>query len=126
MPCVKSEKRAVAFEAVTSIHSSPDAPRTWNLYHTGKRGVLLLHIWKRYLLIVVGDEEVYDIDPQKIVARGDGVEFSVADVPDNPVEISEWKIRNAGPVQRVRFRFGKDGNFLELQIPLKPDGQPAY
>jgi len=27
---------------------------------------------------------------------------------------------------RVSFRLGKDGHILELQIPLKPDGKPAY
>jgi hypothetical protein len=27
---------------------------------------------------------------------------------------------------RVSFRLGKDGHVLELQIPLKPDGKPAY
>jgi hypothetical protein len=26
----------------------------------------------------------------------------------------------------VRFRLGKNGYFLDLQIPLKTNGQPAY
>jgi hypothetical protein len=31
-----------------------------------------------------------------------------------------------GPVERVRFRLGKDGHYLELQIPLGPNGRPIY
>jgi hypothetical protein len=29
-------------------------------------------------------------------------------------------------MERVTFRLGKGGHILELQIPLKPDGKPAY
>lgn len=108
------------------VRYNDDAPRTWNLYHSDKHGVLLLHIWKRYLLIAVAEEEVYDIDPQKVILKGENAELDVADVPDDPIEVTEWKVRDAGPVQRVRFRFGKNGNSLEIQIPLKPDGKPAY
>jgi hypothetical protein len=29
-------------------------------------------------------------------------------------------------MDRVRFRLGKDGHFLELQLPLAPNGRPIY
>lgn len=102
------------------------APKDWNIYHGEKRGLLLLRLWKRYMLVNIPDEEIYDIDPQKIRLQGENAEFSLSDVSDQPTETSEWKIRDAGVVERVRFRFGKQGHFLEIQLPLQANGKPAY
>jgi len=101
-------------------------PNSWNIYHSQKKGALLVRLWKRYLLVRVNDEEVYDIDPEKIKVTGDAVEWSTADIPDKPIETPEWKERNLGPVELIRFRLGKDGHILELQIPFGPDGKPMY
>jgi hypothetical protein len=101
-------------------------PNSWNIYHSQKKGVLLVRLWKRYLLVRVNDEEVYDIDPEKIKVTGDAVEWSTADIPDKPIETPDWKERNLGPVELIRFRLGKDGHVLELQIPFGPDGKPMY
>jgi hypothetical protein len=108
------------------LRYNEDAPKDWNLYHTDKRGVLLVRLWKRYLLVNVADEEIFDIDPEKVKAQGDNVELSSSDVPGEPTETSEWKVRDVGPVRRIRFRFGKTGNFLEIQLPLLINGKPAY
>ena len=102
------------------------APNSWNIYHSEKKGVLLVRLWKRYLLVNVSDEEAYDIDPQKIKAAGDSVEWSYADLPEKPIETPDWSERNVGMMDRVRFRLGKDGHFLELQLPLAPNGRPIY
>jgi hypothetical protein len=108
------------------LRYNEDAPKDWNLYHTEKRGVLLVRLWKRYLLVNVMDEEIFDIDPEKVKAQGENVELSTSDVPDEPTETSEWKVRDVGPMRRIRFRFGKKGNFLEIQLPLLINGKPAY
>jgi hypothetical protein len=102
------------------------APISWNIYHSDKKGVLLVRLWKRYLLVRVQDEEAYDIDPQKITVQGNSVEWSLRDVPDKPIETPDWKDRNVGLVERIRFRLGQDGHFLELQIPVAPNGRPIY
>ena len=108
------------------VRYNDDAPASWNIYHGEKRGVLLVRLWKRYLLINVQDQEVYDIDPDKVKAQGANVEWSPSDIPDQPIETTEWKVRDVGPVQRVRFRFGKTGNFLDIQLPLLANGKAAY
>lgn len=108
------------------VRYNDDAPASWNIYHGEKRGVLLVRLWKRYMLVNVQDQEVYDIDPDKVKAQGENVEWSQSDVPDQPIETAEWKVRDVGPVQRVRFRFGKTGNFLDIQLPLLANGKPAY
>src|SRR5713101_1135296 len=100
------------------VRYNDEAPASWNIYHREKSGLLLVRLWKRYLLIDRAEQEVYDIDPQKVTAQGENVEWSPADQPDEPVEISEWKQRDVGSMQRLRFRLGKAGHFLELQLPL--------
>ena len=108
------------------LRFNDDAPASWNIYHGGKRGVLLVRLWKRYLLVDVKEQEVYEVDPQTVKAQGENVEWSPSDVPDQPVETSEWKVRDVGPVQRVRFRFGKNGSAVDIQLPLLRNGKPAY
>jgi len=102
------------------------APNSWNIYHSEKKGVLLVRLWKRYLLVNVQDQEVFDIDPQKIKVLADGVDWSVADKPENPIDTPEFVDRNVGSMQRIRFRIGKGGHFLEIQIPLGLNGRPMY
>src|SRR5277367_3249849 len=108
------------------VKFNDDAPKSWNMYHTDRKGLLLVRIWKRYLFVDLNDEEVYDIDPRKVVVKGDTVEFSFGDVPDNPIETPEFRSRSIGTLQRIRFRLGKDGHVLELQMPLGPTGKPIY
>ncbi|GAC1621552.1 MAG: hypothetical protein PVS2B2_27190 [Candidatus Acidiferrum sp.] len=108
------------------IKFNEEAPKSWNLYHGEKRGLLLVRVWKRYLLVDTNEQQAFDIDPQEITVQGENVLWSSDSSPDTPLDTAEWKGRNVGPVYRVRFRLGKEGHFLELQIPLRPDGKPAY
>jgi hypothetical protein len=117
------EWKSVSFAIV---RFNDEAPASWNIYHTSKRGVLLVKLWKRYLLVNVAEHLVFDIDPRTVKPQGDAVLWSTSDTPEKPLEITEWKDRNVGPVERLRFRLGKDGHILELQIPLRPGGTPAY
>jgi hypothetical protein len=118
------EWKSVAFAIV---RFNDEAPQSWNIYHTSKRGVLLVKLWKRYLLVNVADGQVFDIDPRTVRVQGDSVEWSTADTPSEPLEITDWRVRDVGPVERVRFRLGKNpGHILEIQLPLLPGGKPAY
>jgi hypothetical protein len=108
------------------LRYNDDAPASWNMYHGEKRGVLLIRLWRRYLLVNVQEQEVYELDPEKVKVQGDSAEWSTADLPADPIETSEWKVRDVGSMERVRFRFGKTGNFLDIQLPLLTNGKPAY
>ncbi len=121
------EKKAVWKSVQFAIvRFNDEAPKSWNIYHTEKRGILLVKLWKRFLLLDIKEQEVYEVDPQTVKPQGDKVEWSMSDLPNDPIETSEWKARDVGLVQRIRFRFGKTGHFLEIQLPLKPDGKTAY
>lgn len=119
----KSLWQPVAFAIVKF---NEDAPKSWNIYHSEKKGLLLVRVWKRYLLVDTLEQEAYDIDPQKITVKGENVEWSLSDLPEKPIDTPEWKERDVGNLVRVRFRLGKDGHFLELQLPLGPTGKPVY
>ena len=108
------------------VKFNDDAPKSWNMYHSEKKGLLLLHLWKRYLLLDIKEEEAFEIDPQTVKSSGDDVEWSLADKPGQPIETPEWKTRDLGSLERIRFRLGKNGYILELQIPLLPTGKPVY
>jgi hypothetical protein len=123
----KSLWKPLEFAIVRVNDSAPQ--QSWNIYHNPEKkgGPLLVRIWKRYLLIRIDDEEAYDIDPGKIKQQGDNVEWSLSDVPSEPIETSEWKVRDVSyTMRRVRFRFGKDGHFMEIQLPMQINGKPAY
>lgn len=122
-PKAKNEWKSVPFAIV---HYNEDAPKSWNLYYSSKRGVLLLRLWKRYLLIDRNSQQVSDIDPEKIVVKGDDVEFSLEENPGQPADITDWRERDIGSLHRVRFRFGEKGSYLDIQTPLKPNGTPLY
>ena len=108
------------------VRYNDDAPASWNMYHGEKKGVVLLRLWRRYLLVNTLEQEVYELDPDKVKMQGDDAEWSPADLPAEPIETSEWKTRDVGTMRRVKFRFGKTGNFLDIQIPLLINGKPAY
>jgi hypothetical protein len=126
--CAAEPQGKVTWKSVefAIVKFNDEAPKSWSMYHTEKKGLLLVRIWKRYLLVNVKDEEVYEIDPQKVKPAGDNVEWSLADKPSEPLETPDWKTRDVGPMQRVAFRLGKDGHLLELQIPLNAKREPAY
>ena len=122
-PPPKQTWKPVAFAI---IKYNDEAPKSWNLYRTEKKGLLLLRLWKRCLLVDMKEEEVYDVDPGTVKEAGENVEWSLASKPAEPIETGEWKSRDIGPTHRVRFRLGKNGNIVEMQIPLMPNGKPAY
>src|ERR1700743_3032565 len=109
------------------VRYNDDAPASWNMYHGEKKGLLLIRLWRRYLFLNVQEQEVYELDPQKVKVQGDNnVEWSPSDLPSDPIETSEWKVRDVGPMRRVVFRFGKNGNYLDIQLPLQINGKPMY
>ena len=109
------------------VRYNDDAPASWNMYHGEKKGLLLIRLWRRYLFLNIQDQEVFELDPQKVKVQGDNsVEWSPSDLPSDPIETSEWKVRDIGPMKRIKFRFGKSGNFLDIQVPLLINGKPMY
>ena len=108
------------------VRYNDDAPKSWNVYRGDRKGIYLVRLWKRYLLIDTLSQSAFEIDPAKVKAAGESADLAPVDIPDEPIDISEWKTKDAGPVLRHKFRFGQTGNYLELQIPVLPNGKPVY
>ena len=112
-------------QVILQLNGKP--PKTWNVYRAEKRDAwILVKLWRRYLLIDEREQAVYDLDPQKLKAKDNELEWSESDKPVKPIAISEWNTRNIGPARRIRFKFGSDGGVLEVQVPQKPDLRPFY
>src|SRR5258707_10218969 len=94
------------------VKFNDEAPKSWNIYHTERKGLLLVHLWKRYLLVDMKEQEAYEIDPQTVKLRGEGVEWSTADKPDKPSGPPAWKPPVAAAGQLESFRSAKGGNAL--------------
>jgi hypothetical protein len=108
------------------VKFNDEAPKSWNIYHTEKKGLLLVQLWRRYLLVDMKEQEVYEIDPQTVKLQGNTVEWSLADKPEQPLETPDWKTKDLRSMELVKFRLGKDGHFLEMQLPLQINGKPVY
>src|SRR5262245_10852576 len=73
------------------VRYNDDAPKSWNVYHGEKKGIYLVRLWKRYLLIDTGEQSAYEIDPAKVKIEGENAELNSADIPSEPIETAEWK-----------------------------------
>src|SRR4029450_13676844 len=60
--------------------SNDDAPKSWNVYHAEKKGIYLVRLWKRYLLIDTNDQSAYEIDPSKVRVTAETAEIASADI----------------------------------------------
>lgn len=112
-------------QAILTLDGKP--PKTWNAYHAAKHDHwVLIKLWRRYLLLDLREQAVYDLDPQKLKPAGETLVWSEADRPAEPIAITDWDTRDVGPMRRIRFKFGKSGNLLEIQVPVRPDLRPFY
>ena len=61
-----SAEKKLVWRSVTFaiVKFNDEAPKSWNIYHTEKKGLLLVQLWKRYLLVDPKEQEAYEIDPQ--------------------------------------------------------------
>ncbi len=112
-------------QAIISVDGK--APQFWNVYTGDKQNrLVLVQLWKRYLLVDRKEEAVYDIDPKKLAKKDDGLEMSFYAKPEKPLALSEWSTKDMGVTLRLRFRLKPDGRLIELQLPHKPDLRGLY
>ncbi len=112
-------------QAIISVDGK--APQFWNIYTGDKQNhLLLVQLWKRYLLVDRKEEAVYDIDPKTLAKKGDDLALPRAAVPEKPLALADWSTKDMGMTLRVRFRLKPDGRLIELQLPHKLDLRGLY
>src|SRR5260221_5607484 len=101
----QSNEKKLVWKSVSFaiVKFNDQAPKSWNIYHTEKKGLLLVHLWKRYLLVDMKEQEAYEIDPQTVKLHGEVDEWATADKPDQPIETPDWQKRDVGSLPMTRF-----------------------
>lgn len=103
------------------------APPFWNVYTADKQNQLLLvQLWKRYLMVDAREHAVYDIDPKSLSKKGEDLELPLSAKPAKPLPSADWAFKDMGVTYRLRFKLAPDGRLIELQIPHRPDLRGLY
>ncbi len=102
-------------------------PADWNLYHVGKKDDrMLLQLGTRFLLVLVKDHEIYELDPKKLDRKGDSIFWRENDRPDKPLTSSLWTFRDIGLAWHIEFHLDAEGRTFSIEIPHPPDVRNIY
>lgn len=101
--------------------------KDWNVYQVGKKtDPLLLQMNGRFLLIEVRSKRIFEIDPAKIAHKGDDLLFDPNDHPAQPLDTSNWVVRDVGLAYRFSAKLTAEKHILDLQIPHPLDVRGIY
>jgi len=102
-------------------------PADWNLYQVGKKDDrLLLQLGARFLLILVKDHQVYELDPKKLDRKGDAILWHESDRPDKSLASSLWTFRDIGLAWHIEFHLDTEGRSFSIEIPHPVDVRTIY
>ena len=100
------------------VRYNDDAPASWNMYHGEKKGLLLLRLWRRYLLVNVQEQEVYELDPDKVKLQGENVEWSPSDLPDRSDRNVGMENTGCGTDAAREIQIWEDREFLGYSVAV--------
>ena len=98
------------------------APKLWNVFQAGKKtDPLLVQLGSRFLVVYVRNNEVYEIKPEQLEAKGDDFLWRESDKPAKPMPTSDWSIKDVGSASRIILKLAAEGRVLTVEIPQMPD-----
>jgi hypothetical protein len=107
-------------EALLRVNDQP--VKNWNVYEENKKGdPLLLEMGNRFLLIQVHERKIFELAPAKIEHKGTELLWDSAALPAQPLDSSEWLIKDVGFAYRIGARLVAENRFLDLQLPHPMD-----
>jgi hypothetical protein len=107
-------------EALLRVDDQP--VKNWNVYQQNKKGdPLLLEMNNRFLLIQVHERKMFELSPAKIEHRGNELLWDSAGLPSEPLETSDWIIKDVGFAYRIGARLVAEKRVLDLQLPHPMD-----
>jgi hypothetical protein len=103
-------------EALLRVDDHP--PKDWNLYSAEKKNDrLMVQIGGRYLLVLVNQHRLYELDPAKLEHKQDDIIWREQDRPAAPLASSEWIIHDVGEAYRAHFHLDAEGHTFDIDIP---------
>jgi hypothetical protein len=102
--------------AILRIDDHP--PKEWNVYREGKKSDnVLLQVGQRYFLIQIRGQKVQELAPASIKQNRDDL-IVPNDRPDaKELAISDWNVKDVGPVLRITFKFTMESRVVVLELP---------
>jgi len=96
--------------------------KNWNVYEESKKGnPLLLEMNNRFLLIEVHERKIFELAPARIERKGPELLWDPTVLPAEPLETSNWAIRDVGFAYRIKARLVAENRVLDLQLPHPMD-----
>jgi len=102
--------------AILRIDDHP--PKEWNVYREGKKSDnVLLQVGQRYFLIQIRGQKVQELAAASIKQNHDDL-IVPNDRPDaKELAISDWNVKDVGPVLRITFKFTMESQVIVLELP---------
>ncbi len=119
-----ADKERIVWKSIPNAILQVDsrAPKIWNVFQAGKKfDPLLLQLGSRYLVIYVRNMEVYEIKPEQLEHKGEGLLWRETDKHAKPMATSDWSIKDVGSASRILIKLAGEGRMINIEIPQMPD-----
>jgi hypothetical protein len=114
-------------EAAAQLKVAGHSQKIWNVYRVDKnKDVVLVQIWKRYLLLDIKQRTVYELLPSDLQKQGNNFSSGAPGEQGRLIPSSTWVERDIGPAELVRLKLLDYGQILELQLPHPLDLRAVY
>jgi hypothetical protein len=112
----------------TALLKIDDQPvKVWNIFQAHKKShLVLVELGQRYLMLDIKNQEVFELDPRTLQARGDGLRGPAPDKSAHPLPSDTWTERDVGRAEMIRFHLTKENRIIEVQLPHPLDLRMLY
>lgn len=102
--------------AILRIDDQP--PKEWNVYREGKKTEnVLLQVGQRYFFVQIRGQKVFELNSATIKQNHDDLIVPNERPGARELPISEWNVKDVGPVLRITFKFTMEGRVVVLELP---------
>ncbi len=101
--------------------------KTWNVFQARKKDhLVLVQLGRRFLMLDSRAKEMYELDPDKLERKSKDLLWHETNKPAQPMATSDWMVRDAGPVRRIRATISSEGRVVEVEVPIQQDLRKFY
>ncbi|HET9400408.1 MAG TPA: hypothetical protein VFO34_05615 [Candidatus Acidoferrales bacterium] len=102
--------------AILRIDDQP--PKEWNVYREGKKTEnVLLQVGQRYFFIQLRAQKVFELNAATIKQNRDDLIVPNERPDAKELAISDWNVKDVGPVLRVTYKLTMEGRVVLLELP---------